>query len=199
MNEKELAEIEARAEAATLGPWDIGHEAPPLYAGNSCITAKLGERMAIIFEANHNFDLDNSAVFIAHARQDVPALCAEVRRLTNLVEALAIVIEDETGMLSDAPLTVEKLEVILHTLKGQRDYAAESVALIEKEAGKQEVENIRLRAALELAEPFLREEITNPDNYNCAYCDDEDGNHHGDCRQLVAYLACKNALKGGAQ
>ncbi len=133
MNEKELAEIEARAEAATPGPWDIGHEAPPLYAGNNCITAKLGERVAIIFEANHNFELDNSANFIAHARQDVPALVAEVRRLTNLLEALEFLTEDETGMLSDAPLTPDKLVEILRLLKDQRDYAAETAEMHAKE------------------------------------------------------------------
>lgn len=58
-------------------------------------------------------------------------------------------------------------------------------------------ENARLRAALELAKPFLRDDIINPDNCNCAYCDDEEGNHKDDCKQLLAYLACTEALKGG--
>ena len=190
--------------------------------------------MAIIFEANHNFELDNSAAFIAHARQDIPALVAEVRRLNNLVEAFEFLTEDETGMLSDAPLTPEKLEEILRLLKDQRDYAAETAEMHAKEVerlrvelfesnkrhlenyennerlkialeneqdqfAKRNAENARLRAALKLAKPFLREEIINPDNYNCAYCDDDEGNHKDDCKQLLAYLACVEALKGGAE
>ena len=120
MNEQELREIEARAEAATPGPWDIGHEAPPLYAGNSCITAKIGERMAIIFEANHNFELDNSAAFIAHARQDVPALVEEVRRLNaenaRLRAALCFYSNDSTYSMSI--IDKDRGQIAKNALKG---------------------------------------------------------------------------------
>ena len=81
MTEEELTAIEARAAAATVGPWD-GHQ-------NSGVTSK--HTRDNVFETGcgccTNKDLSvEDAAFIAAARADVPALVAEVRRLRALVE-----------------------------------------------------------------------------------------------------------------
>lgn len=84
IDEARLAEIEARANAATPGPWRAGTvEAegkvwardPTALGGPS-----LGERC--VFDANPHYPHNANRAFIAHARTDVPDLVAEVRRLT---------------------------------------------------------------------------------------------------------------------
>ena len=81
MTEEELTAIEARATAATMGPWD-GHQ-------NSGVMSK--HTHDSVFETGcgccTNKDLSvEDATFIAAARADVPALVAEVRRLRRAVE-----------------------------------------------------------------------------------------------------------------
>ena len=95
MTKEELNEIKARAEAATPGPWDIGHEAPPLYASNQDIVAS--RFCKIIFLGNKNFDLYRDARFIARARQDIPALVAEVERLQNALYNIRDLAQDNIG------------------------------------------------------------------------------------------------------
>jgi hypothetical protein len=76
MEPGELAEIEARCERASAGPWvrslvEMGGE----YGPESVVTTGTGSRFELTgpTEADHEL--------IAHARQDVPRLLAEVRRL----------------------------------------------------------------------------------------------------------------------
>lgn len=66
----DLAAIEARAAAATAGPWEEmdGYIMQP-YAGGWCV---LGT-------AHHG--TQGTPAFIAHAREDIPALLAAVRTL----------------------------------------------------------------------------------------------------------------------
>jgi len=72
MNEEQLAEIEARCEAATKGPWSV-------YV---CGIRSLGYDVDGPEEGNRGqFERQEDAEFIARAREDVPALIAEVRRL----------------------------------------------------------------------------------------------------------------------
>lgn len=75
ITKKELEEIEARTNAATPEPWtsdDCLVIGPiPSYAGNEAVCLTLMDTSA---------DSSN-AIFIAHAREDVPHLIAEVRRL----------------------------------------------------------------------------------------------------------------------
>lgn len=109
MTDEELNEIEARAQAATEGPW-----VPDRYEGDltarairGCCTKKsphgpgdfsdrygnedcTGQWQTEIVTTDCGVYTHNEADidFIAHARQDVPALVAEVRRLqAALVEA----------------------------------------------------------------------------------------------------------------
>jgi hypothetical protein len=72
MTDKHLNEIEARANAASPGPWGCKW----VYRG-ATRTAFLMREEGDGWFVGPNLD----ATFIAHARQDVPALIAEVRRL----------------------------------------------------------------------------------------------------------------------
>jgi hypothetical protein len=82
----DLDAIEARAEAATPGPWTTdGWE---IYQGTGDGAPDL---MRWVGETCRADDYDGSradAAFIAHAREDVPAMAAEIRRLrAELAEA----------------------------------------------------------------------------------------------------------------
>ena len=70
-----LDEIRARAEAATPGPWR------ELDAAYGMIVHDTGPDSAqIVVLADHRFGGPDST-FIAHAREDIPYLLAEVERL----------------------------------------------------------------------------------------------------------------------
>ena len=72
LTEEQLAAIKARAEAATPGAWGIEHVERRIWAGN--------ERVCFLFGQDRRQN-ENNGVFIAHAREDVPALLAEIERL----------------------------------------------------------------------------------------------------------------------
>jgi hypothetical protein len=79
MTRNELDAIEARAHKATAGPW------------RAALVGRLYDRWVIepdrLAECAFGLRKQQDAAFIAAARTDVPALVAEVRRLTALVEA----------------------------------------------------------------------------------------------------------------
>lgn len=83
LTEKDLADALARAEAATPGPWTSYVEVRDHTSGSSFImTGPEGSRGPDIELAGAtSADQD----FIAAARQDVPRLVAEVRRLGRLL------------------------------------------------------------------------------------------------------------------
>ncbi len=66
-----LAEIKARCEAATYGPWTENW--------SRVFASVLNGRMLFSAETSPNAKQD--ALFTAHARKDVPDLIAEVKRL----------------------------------------------------------------------------------------------------------------------
>lgn len=78
-----LAEIWARAQAATDGPWRMRHGATTEYA----IHVEFGEVLVVPdgwgWADNDWRKINADAEFIAHARSDVPWLMAEVDRLTG--------------------------------------------------------------------------------------------------------------------
>ena len=85
MDEKTLTEIEARAAAATEGPWmraEHADEPKAIVSVHRRYLSLLGLRdgTAIIWDMA-------DAEFIARAREDVPALVAEVRRLNAALES----------------------------------------------------------------------------------------------------------------
>lgn len=77
MTDAELTAIEARCAAATDGPWRVCNHAGG-YLGIQCNT-----RYGYVAECGDQLDEQHheNATFIAHARTDIPALLAEVRRL----------------------------------------------------------------------------------------------------------------------
>lgn len=90
--EQRLREIEARVEAVTPGPWKSGHYAPTeqvsvyydqIDEGQSCIA----RTTYTILDGPEQSISDMK--FVAHARQDVPWLLAEVRRLEKANLALS--------------------------------------------------------------------------------------------------------------
>ncbi len=79
LTDDDLDAIEGRSNAATKGPWQSYVEGRDHLGGsNVIVTGGLDDRSPDIEIANvSNADQD----FIAHSRQDVPRLVAEVRRL----------------------------------------------------------------------------------------------------------------------
>lgn len=75
MTEEDLATIEARAERATAGPWEAS--ANYLIGGWWVQDPVAKDREGEVLDGGSEAD----CVFVAHARSDVPALVAEVRRL----------------------------------------------------------------------------------------------------------------------
>lgn len=85
MTDEQLAEIEARANAATPGPWfwtgrvdDWGHSGPDLMGPNDAVVCQSWGHDADGLEI-----ADSDMSFIANAREDIPALIAEIRRLRS--------------------------------------------------------------------------------------------------------------------
>lgn len=93
MTPLDLAPIEARAEAATKGPWDtLGGNlvraiaadrelAVPIFRSEAPVDWHKNKRLTHPVFVRAYRDEVNNATFIAHAREDIPALIAEVRRL----------------------------------------------------------------------------------------------------------------------
>ncbi|WP_264558935.1 hypothetical protein [Flavobacterium sp. N2270] len=80
MTELELKEIEDRCKNATKGPWKSMIEGRDHTSGDSFIMTG-GED---IYISNPLFD--NNQDFIANAKQDIPKLIAEIKRLKMKTE-----------------------------------------------------------------------------------------------------------------
>jgi len=78
MTTNNLNLIAARADAASPGPWTVAGGEQDLETGTWAPTEVMGPR----------WPNDEDSEFIAHARQDVPALVDEVRELRELVAAI---------------------------------------------------------------------------------------------------------------
>lgn len=82
MDKKDLEAIKRRAEAATPGPWGAGANLSD--GGDEYDVFGPNPKKGPAFIANYAKKQD--AKFIAHAREDVPALVAEVERLSELLQ-----------------------------------------------------------------------------------------------------------------
>jgi hypothetical protein len=84
ITEQELKEIELRCSKAQSMPWKAYIEGRDHESGSSIIKTgesdQRGEDIDIVGATNADFD------FIAHARQDVPRLIAEIRMLMQLLK-----------------------------------------------------------------------------------------------------------------
>jgi hypothetical protein len=86
VTEEELAEIEGRAAAASPGPWTSFVEGRDHQSGDDFIRISGSDAEDDMYVSRYGASGSRPAstadqVFIAHARQDVPALIAEIRRL----------------------------------------------------------------------------------------------------------------------
>lgn len=93
LSDEQVAEIEARANAATKGPWDIFvcDDGGPWSGWPLSINSTVEEDRAIVrpggfypyeWDAKTSqHEANQTAEFIAHARRDIPALCATVKAL----------------------------------------------------------------------------------------------------------------------
>jgi len=91
LTEQELADIRARSEAATGGPWRFVEEGRDNISGDSFImTGPPTGRNGDLYLTTDKRDGSHADYeFIAHARQDIPRLLDEVERLRKLVAELA--------------------------------------------------------------------------------------------------------------
>ena len=93
MNEEQLRAIELRANAATPGPWEEVAE-----SGECWLTSQSDETAATYIVPDTALMNQDDIEFIAHAREDVPALIAEARRLqAQWAQVVAIADESARG------------------------------------------------------------------------------------------------------
>lgn len=93
MTDEELAAIRARAEAATPGPWladmtEIWSDSREYFSWLPHDRPYLSEDHPYSHSDQGNLDTE----FIAHARQDIPALLAEVERLQERERKLVSIV-----------------------------------------------------------------------------------------------------------
>lgn len=101
----DLEAIKKRAEAATPGPWffdangDFGISTKADAAGSwTVIVCGMLDEHDQIFEDTYPIGTSFDGEFIAHAREDIPALIAEVERLQAKVDHKSQLL-DQMGML----------------------------------------------------------------------------------------------------
>lgn len=95
LTQKELAAIRERAERATEGPWSVYYGRAFSHErfdsdGDKRLPTGIGQ----VFISHDHWDgnyfdaSDEDIEFIAHAREDIPKLLAEIERLQRLVTAM---------------------------------------------------------------------------------------------------------------
>ncbi len=94
MTNDQLKAMNARCEAATDGPWEVGDR---LYDDGAvicridpgpCTPDEDGKIKGNLCNANYSFgNRENDNSFIAHARTDLPACLDEIERLKKLVKS----------------------------------------------------------------------------------------------------------------
>jgi hypothetical protein len=96
MTDEELAAIRERVEQATPGPWNVFKGVIWGRAGSSGpyqLSIAKNANISTVVEDTDSADWRDSRIgadlgFIAHARQDIPALLAEIAALREIVESV---------------------------------------------------------------------------------------------------------------
>ncbi len=114
----DLDAIEARAEAATPGPW----REPKNGLGLGWTIFPKNSKGWSIATCDSGTDAD----FIAHARTDVPALVAELRVAREVVEAACQLVADEESQLGGWGPDVTMLYPLVATLAAYRAVVGEA-------------------------------------------------------------------------
>ena len=96
LTDERIAEIRARVEAATPGPWEVDDK-----YSDQFVVCELDEYVAVSASTDADIGLDGraDAEFIAHARQDVPDLLDE---RDVLIQRLATMENLASGILAAA-------------------------------------------------------------------------------------------------
>lgn len=123
MPELDLDAIKARTDAATPGPWIAGGAFT--HPWEVCIAAHLP-----FVELIHTAQGGADAEFIAHARQDVPALLAEAKRLRLISTKLARRLADHatcdehplSSPAGDCPFCGDRAAYLEYVGAGGRDF-----------------------------------------------------------------------------
>ena len=84
LTDKEITEIRKRCDAASTGPWVSYIEGRDHTSGSDFIMIGENDNRGEDIELTGATTADQD--FIAHARQDIPALLAEIERLKNILE-----------------------------------------------------------------------------------------------------------------
>lgn len=141
MNQKQLEEIKGRIEKATPGPW----KAKKNCAGSFVVHGEGTDESYFAWlcsrgETSADFD------FIAHARQDMPALIAEVEQLqTAQLKAFNAGYDVQQKHIDE---TVRQYGAEIDRLTGERDEARQDCANAERLNMEIADENAALRKAL---------------------------------------------------
>ena len=112
MTNEQLQAIKARCEAATPGPWVAGREADfmrPMQSFNVGLTRKAFDESPL----NSWDQWEANAIFIEHARTDIPALLAEVERLRAEVAFDAALTPTDAAEIIALRAEVERLRAAL--------------------------------------------------------------------------------------
>lgn len=118
MNDEQLTAIRARCEAATPGPWRENE-----FTGSEDIHQVVPSNPSVLFEHGAICDIIPSKAdtrFIAHAREDVPALLDEVERL-NAIIAHARIIVDEVQLIDNTPMEARDVRLELRYALDKKD------------------------------------------------------------------------------
>ena len=117
MGAKRIEEIRQRAEAATEGPWEYVSQTEDEYEMPKFVSPEhtimdFGD--CTMFYPTEGTPPDNAdAEFLAHAREDIPALLAEVYRLRGIVDALPYMVRGDIDtalkITEDAKSNLRKL------------------------------------------------------------------------------------------
>lgn len=154
LSDEDLAAIEARVAATTEGPWRVGltwdkkEETLSVEAGHRDIVLVYSHPGVSPISGGSESEGIGNKYFIAHAREDVPALVAEIRRMrADLVEWEEVL----------APLWVERHETEKQQLRDEITSLTASLEVVDRRlteegyAPEDQIRSARLhiKAALE--------------------------------------------------
>ena len=117
-----LNEIEARANAATEGPWEAYRPNPAYRIYEICSTTPQGLDETLAEVSGYD-----DAEFMAHARADVPALVAALRAVHQIAFDPDIVSALEHGVVRDGPgvgVGISAPEAMGYAVEALRDIRA---------------------------------------------------------------------------
>lgn len=166
MTEQELQAIKERVENTTKGPWKVvKSEESGVQIGTTWEHGQLKAGVPVVTTAHGVggttiYINQNNAEFIAHAREDVPALIAEVERLRETLQTIAFTpkfkLQCEAENYAELALEGRESEWVevpfdseLKILREAFDHKTEVHDALNRDYVKVRDENERLREALE--------------------------------------------------